>query len=205
MRVKAVPARHDCVMLNPKRAGMSHEEYISSAITRINRRFRLFAVFTAVLMAVPSVSLSAAGVFLPLPDNMETSFKTYMDYRTITDKASDQYRLQQQAYTDSDGIRRVEDDVCIAVGSAYADEIGTRLRINLDSGKSFTAVVGDLKADCDTDETNRFYPVYDGMADITEFIVDTDMIDPKVKKSGSVGSYDRYSGNITSIELLDSG
>ena len=35
---------------------------------------------------------------------METWFKTYMDYRCITDSASIQYQLQQQAWTDEQGL-----------------------------------------------------------------------------------------------------
>ena len=40
--------------------------------------------------------------------NCDTSFKAYMDYRCITNKASDQYKLQLSAWTDDMGLRRVD-------------------------------------------------------------------------------------------------
>ena len=35
--------------------------------------------------------------------------KTFMSYTTITDKTSNQYILQQKAYTDEMGFRKIED------------------------------------------------------------------------------------------------
>ena len=104
------------------------------------------AVLSAALLAAVGSNACAYDKSLPLPD-VNTEFKTYMDYRTITDTSSPQYDLQQHAYTDSQGIRRVDGDVCVALGTAYADSCGERFEITLDSGNSFTAVVGDIKAD----------------------------------------------------------
>lgn len=161
------------------------------------------AVFFAALILANSAAFAVkAEEGLPLPD-IDTSFKTYMDYRAITDTSSPQYELQQEAYTDSDGIRRVGDDVCIAVGSAYADNIGDRLEITLESGSTFTAVVGDFKADRDTDSKHMYYPVCEGMGDVTEFIADTSKLDRQVRISGSIGSVEKYSGCITSIVPIE--
>ncbi len=162
----------------------------------------------SILSALTALSMMSAAVsavsekYLNLPEDIDTSFKSYMDYRTITDRGSDQYRLQQEAFTDSDGIRRVNDDVCIAVGTAYAERCGIRFEITLDSGESFTAVAGDIKADRDTDSTNRYRPMSGGMGDMVEFIVETDKLDPYVRKTGSIGTYEKYSGNICSIRVL---
>lgn len=50
---------------------------------------------------------------------LDTSFKSYMDYRTITSTTSDQYALQKQAYTDEFGLRKVGGFYCIALGTYY--------------------------------------------------------------------------------------
>ena len=73
-------------------------------------------ILSVVLSAVifESAACAAAGAYeesLPIPD-VNTDFKTYMDYRAITNTDSVQYALQQEAYTDSQGIRRIDGDVC---------------------------------------------------------------------------------------------
>lgn len=135
--------------------------------------------------------------------DLDTSFKTYMDYRTITDTSSAQYDLQQHAYTDSQGIRRVDGDVCVALGTAYADSCGERFEITLDSGNSFTAVVGDIKADCHTDPSNRYVELWEGHGDMVEFIVETEELDDDIRLMGSIGEYDDYSGSVVSIVRLE--
>lgn len=137
-----------------------------------------------------------------VPD-YDTSFKTYMNYKAITNKNSKQYKLQKLAYTDEDGIRRVDGDICVAVGSAYADSIGDRLEITLESGNTFTAVVGDFKADCDTDPENMYYPVCEGMGDVVEFITDVSKLDRYVRLMGSIGALEKYSGCISSVVPIE--
>ena len=46
------------------------------------------------------------------------AFKCYEDYRALTDTTSLQYQLQQEAYTDEAGHRKVGHRYCIAVGTA---------------------------------------------------------------------------------------
>lgn len=152
----------------------------------------------AVLCAALSASTCARRFSLPIPD-VDTDFKTYMDYRKITDTSSLQYALQEKAYTDSQGIRRIGDDVCVALGTGYTEGCGERFMITLDSGKEFSVIVGDIKADCHTDSTNRYVELWEGQGDVLEFIVDTKKLDKKVKLMGSIGEYDSYKGNISSI------
>lgn len=136
-----------------------------------------------------------------------TSFKTYMDYRTITDKNSVQYTMQQDAWTDEFGLRRYGDDYMIALGTYYTDICGERFRITLDSGNSFTAVVGDIKSDEHTDKNNQYTAVYDNRgnfisANIVEFIVDEEYLSDKIKTWGSVGAISQFKGDIVMIERL---
>ena len=162
------------------------------------------ALTAALITAVSFTSffVSADEDSLPLPD-VDTDFKTYMDYRAITDTDSVQYDMQLEAYTDGLGIRRIGTDVCVALGTGYADSCGERFRITLDSGNSFTAVVGDIKADSHTDPTNRYVELWEGQGDMVEFIVDTDELDEEIRIMGSIGEYDKYSGNVTGIVKLE--
>ena len=131
-----------------------------------------------------------------------TSFKSYMDYRAITNTESRQYKLQQEAYTDDYGLRMYDDMYMVALGSYYVDEIGDIFRITLDNGTVFYAVAGDLKADKDTDECNQYHPMENGLRNVVEFIVDTRELNSSVRKSGTIGTYTEFKGNVTSIERV---
>lgn len=97
---------------------------------------------------------------------------TWMDYKTITSKSSNQYVLQNsdECYTcPVTGIRMVGDRYCIAVGTGYASEIGTKINLVMANGSVIKCILGDVKSDSHTDETNRYHFV-DGS--VAEFIVD---------------------------------
>lgn len=142
---------------------------------------------------------------LPLCD---TSFKCYMDYRAITDETSKQYEIQQQAYTDNDGFRKIGEDYLVAVGTYYSESCGERFNVTLDTGNQITVTIGDIKQDCCTDELNMYSPVYDEngnfiSGNVVEFIVDTELLSQKAKMLGSVEAYEDFKGNIKSIERIE--
>lgn len=128
---------------------------------------------------------------------LSTGFKSYMDYRCITDVDSIQYEMQQTALTDENGFRRYGGMYMVAVGS-YWGECGDVIEIRLDSGESFTAVIGDVKSDSETDETNSYAEI-GGRADVVEFIVDTDGLDDTVKLMGDCSYTDGLEGEIIEI------
>lgn len=127
---------------------------------------------------------TVTATYYSLP-SVDTSFKAYMDYRCITDKESSQWQLQEEATTDEQGMRRYGEDYVIAVGTYYAATCGDRFLVVLED-IAFTAVVGDIKADCHTDEQNMYYPMQDGMGNLVEFIVDTDALSDDAKLLGDV-------------------
>ena len=131
---------------------------------------------------------------LPLKSGGE--FKTYMDWRKITNVLSDQYALQRLAVTDDQGFRRYQNRYLIAVGSYYSTTIGTEFRITLSSGKVFHAIVGDLKKDIHTDPNNQYIPIN---GNIIEFIVDTKVLRPEIKRAGDI-SKEGFIGKIIKIE-----
>lgn len=134
-----------------------------------------------------------------VPTNINTSFKSYMDYRCITNVSSIQYQLQQQAYTDDKGLRKIGDDYCVALGTYYTSSCGERFEITLSNGNSFTVIVSDIKNDAHTDRTNRYNPLN---GNVVEFIVDTNVLSNEVIYHGSVGHYEEFSGEIISVSKL---
>lgn len=135
-------------------------------------------------------------------DGFDSSFKAYMDYRCITDTSSVQYEMQQQAYTDSRGFRRIGDDYCVALGTGFTDGCGERFAVYLDSGYSFTAIVADVKADVHTDSTHCYVPRGENSGNVVEFIIDSDCADGSMLSSGNAGYYEDLSGNVTAIEPI---
>ncbi len=146
---------------------------------------------------------------LSIPE-CDTSFKTCMDYRSITVKNSEQYKIQQSSnvWTDEYGFRRYNNDYLAAMGSYYAPECNMRFEITFDTGNSITIYTGDVKADIHTNETNQYTAVYDPngkfvSANVLEFIVDLNKLPRKCKLAGSVDVLDEFSGNIVSIKKLN--
>ena len=130
----------------------------------------------------------------------DTAFKSYMSYRAITNTRSAQYRLQQKCWTDDEGLRRLDDDYVIALGTYYAEYIGERFKITLDTGESFTAVVGDFKADKHTDSRHQYYDCGNGKKNVVEFVVDTRELNRKARRMGDISYISGFKGNIKSIE-----
>lgn len=133
---------------------------------------------------------------MELPSKTKGEFKTYMDYRKIKDKTSKQWNLQQLATTNEKGFRIFNGRYLVAVGSYYATEVGKELKITLDNGFVFYAMVGDIKMDIHTDANNQYVPIN---GNIVEFIVDVDKLDPKTKKLGDI-SNSGFEGKIVRIE-----
>lgn len=133
-----------------------------------------------------------------LPSQTKGEFKTYMSYKAITSKSSPQYKLQKTAWTDNKGFRRIGDDYCIALGSAYGTKIGTRYRIVLESGIEFIGILSDCKANKHTDSTNRYIPKN---GNIVEFLTDTSKMERISKKMGDV-SHSGFKGGVVSLEKI---
>lgn len=143
--------------------------------------------------------LSRNAVLKYAVPEIDTSFKTYMDYKTITDKKSSQWELQQQAHTDENGLRAIGERYCVAVGTYYADECGKIFQITLEDGTEFEVIVSDIKNDKHTDKKNMYVPMKNGNGNLLEFIVDTDFLSDEIKKLGDVSNLGLI-GNVESIK-----
>ena len=125
-------------------------------------------------------------------------FKCYMDYKCITDTSSPQYQLQLEAWADENGLRRVGDFYCVALGSAFGSEIGTKYIITLSSGRELLVILADQKADRDTipDHTRD----YSGA--VVEFVVETEALPGAVRTTGDVSSIPGFEGEIEQIRMV---
>ena len=128
------------------------------------------------------------------------AFKCYEDYRCITSVSSPQYALQMEAYTDEYGLRKVGDRYCVALGSAFGSDIGTKYDIALASGYVLPVILGDQKADCDTVCGHT----QDKNGAVIEFIVEADRLPVDVRRMGDV-SYagEEFAGKIKEIRRLE--
>ena len=146
----------------------------------------------------------ASTVYMDVPNwdvNCNSWFKSYMPYTAVTDTSSKQFKLLNgsEAYTDSNtGIRMVGDRYCIALGSYYTTEIGQKVDLVLDNGNVIKCVLGDCKADCDTNASNQ----YAGSGDVVEFIVDYNIFNNLKDASGTVNWVYGFEGDIINVVLV---
>ncbi len=161
----------------------------------------------------PEASPAISKTVTPPPNSGK--FKSFMDYRAITNRASRQYELLHSSniITNEQGLRcyQLDDQVypLVAVGSGVTTQVGQRLDISIQANNQpeyvLQAVVGDLKADKDTDSTHTYHVVDKSMV---EFLVDTPRLrraEPLVTKMGNL-SYTadgQLAGAVTKIDVLD--
>lgn len=154
---------------------------------------------------VSTINKWEIGQEVPLP-SIPSNMKLCTDYRFYNIKGTPHNRLQLSAWTDEFGCRRYNDDYIVGLGSFYSVDIGDRFEVTLDTGRTFTIIMGDGKADCDTDELNMFTPCfnYEGeyCANILEFIIDKDVMYDKCYQYGSLDYHDEFKGDIVKMVYL---
>ena len=130
-----------------------------------------------------------------------SGFKSYMPYTAITNKTSNQYKLQQMAYTGNYGIRMMDGCYCVAIGTGFNADIGTYFDLILENGTIISCIVGDVKADKHTDKDNMV-TVANGC--LTEFIVNSSALDRNAKRMGDI-SYccDEWNSRVKKIRVYD--
>lgn len=138
----------------------------------------------------------------------QTSAKTYMDYRAITNKESTQYKLIHSDVITicEDGFLRDTDGfIGVAMGS-YFGPIGSRYVCKLDNGKEIKVIKVEAKADQHTVDGFCGSTSYD----IIEFVIDTKAIWMQQNKwgngyifSGNFNNYDIFNGKIISIDKIE--
>ena len=147
----------------------------------------------------------------------DTNTYRCMDYRTLTNHASEQWKLQMECYSDAiTGIRVYTNGharyYCAALGSAYGQNIGDAFNITLENGYSFNVVYGDFKNPLGSTDIFYGHPDvnYDGETAIglVEFIYDKDIAPKSVINAGTMSALSQFGGlfgdggNITSIKYI---
>jgi len=119
-------------------------------------------------------------------------FKSYMDFRTITNHSSTQWKLQQVATTDKNfGVRLIDNKYIMVAMSAQYGPVGTKYLISFDSGKSINAIVGEQKQE----------PCQASDGSMIEFIIDVAVTPKSILRSGNFN--DVFQGSITSIMAIE--
>ena len=155
--------------------------------------------------------------------NINSSWKTWMDYSAITAKGSPQWSyLRNWCWVDWQGFVRcnaerdlgiTDDYYAVAMGSYYGSTIGTKYRVTLDTGRVIYCVLCDQKADIHTNGANQ----YASHNDILEFLVNTyekdsykrpipgnsHLLNWQVKRDGNANVYMPLNGSVSKIERID--
>ena len=145
--------------------------------------------------------------FVDLQD-VQTNMFCAMDYRKITNTASDQYKIQQRCTNNEYGIRTYGKYLTAALGSYFTRRLGDTYHVTLENGYEFDIMLGDFKDD-------GSYPVYghpctnyDGeyCINVIEFIIDDQAVPSEVMNAGTFSVLDEFGGlngpggNIKSME-----
>ena len=126
-------------------------------------------------------------------------FKSYMPYTAITNKSSKQWKLQQSATTDENGLRCIDGKPMVAIGTGWGVSVGDNAVITCENGNRFEVVVGDSKANRDTDSANKTTSANGCRC---EFIVDSSKLNSNVKSRGNVAVLKQYNGYVVNIQKI---
>jgi len=151
---------------------------------------RLYKFISLTIFAVILLSLSvyastekSTAYFVPEYDGFKSYERGVLENgHCIFHKNTRQYELQKMAKTTTNGFRRVNKRFLVAVGTRFTDKVGQYITIVLKNGTEIPCVVGDIKADKDTDESNTFSE--NGCC--SEFIVDIRRLNEAVRDHGDV-------------------
>lgn len=132
-----------------------------------------------------------------LPKN--NSFKSFMSYKKVTNKKSDQHKLLNDPKTEINdlGILRHEGRYLIAVGGQFG-AVGDKIKVTLDSGEVLDCIIGDIKDKKDITEEGQCKI----NGSIIEFIVDQDKLPKIAKQMGDISYLDSiFEGEVVSIRV----
>ena len=137
-------------------------------------------------------------------------WKPYARYTAITNKTSPQYKLQQKAKTDENGLRYVYDEdgvkrYCVALGVKWAggtfEDIGRCFDVEMANGAILHCCLGDIKkVEHSQDGAGRF----GSRGELLEFQVDQNKLPDIVRKSGDISRLGgAFEGEAVSITAYD--
>lgn len=131
-----------------------------------------------------------------------TTFKSYMDYRAVTDVNSKQYKLirSNDVVVGLDGLLYYGEYIGVALGSRYGS-VGDRFVLTMDDGKKVKVIMLDVKSDKHT--YDRCHHISD--SSLVEFVVDVNRISeayPTAALMGDLNYIPKLSGNVIKIQKV---
>ncbi|MCR5415368.1 MAG: hypothetical protein K6E79_01060 [Pseudobutyrivibrio sp.] len=109
--------------------------------------------------------------------------------------------INELAEPDEDGFMKLDDRYLIAIGSRFNAEPGQYIDVVLENGVVINCIMGDAKADVDTDATNTF--TYKSRC-CSEFIVDKYSIRSDIYKRGNASlKDDSWDSPVVNIVVYD--
>ena len=145
-------------------------------------------------------------------------FKSFMDYKAITDKSTPNYNFTHENanfHVGKSGLTYYQDGEntypVVAVGSGISDKIGQLIEVTLDNQghpNTLRCVIGDQKDNGDTDPTT--HTVHKNDHSVIEFLVDYDRLkeaNPTAVNMGDLtylnNSQFNLKGSVTKVQVLD--
>ena len=145
-------------------------------------------------------------------------FKSFMDYKAITDKTTSNYNFTHENanfHVGKSGLTYYQDGEntypVVAVGSGISDKIGQLIEVTLDNQghpNTLRCVIGDQKDNGDTDPTT--HTVHKNDHSVIEFLVDYDRLKEANPTAANMGdltylnnSQFNLKGNVTKVQVLD--
>lgn len=145
-------------------------------------------------------------------------FKSFMDYKAITDKSTPNYNFTHKNanfHVGKSGLTYYQDGEntypVVAVGSGISDKIGQLIEVTLDNQghpNTLRCVIGDQKDNGDTDPTT--HTVHKNDHSVIEFLVDYDRLkeaNPTAVNMGDLtylnNSQFNLKGSVTKVQVLD--
>ena len=141
---------------------------------------------------------AATGSYRSVP-SVSRDFKSYTAYTALSRNSAQWKKIQTIAYSDTNGLRKVGDYYCVAMGSYYSTTLGDLFRITTNQGNVFEVILCDFKSDRHTNGTHQYTARNQC---ITEFYVDYSCFNSAAKRAGSISAISGFGGKITSIEYL---
>ena len=137
-------------------------------------------------------------------------WKPYARHTAITAKNSPQYKLQQIAKTDSNGLRYVKDKdgvkrYCVALPVYWAGgstkDIGRCFDVKMKNGEVLHCVLGDVKK---IEHSQNGEGKFGAHGELMEFQVEQDKLPEIVRKSGDISRLGgAFEGEAVEITVLD--
>ncbi|MBE6636266.1 MAG: hypothetical protein E7618_00500 [Ruminococcaceae bacterium] len=137
---------------------------------------------------------------LDTPEN-KGYFKSYTAYTALGTNTPQWKQIQchENAYTDPNGLRKVGNYYCVAMGSFYTRRLGDLFEITTQSGV-FRVIITDFKSDRHTNETHQYGSSTGCMV---EFYVDIQKLPSLARKMGNVSYvYPSFYGYVTSVAYI---